>query len=445
MAAALTATAWGRVAGANDRIGVGIIGFGLIGRIHTRNFLKEPDVAVAGISEVYRPRMEAGAQLIGGDVSRYPDFRKMLESKDIHAVVVATPDHWHALMSLMACAAGKDVYVEKPMTLFVREGRWMVDIARRQKRVVQVGTQQRSGPHYQRARELYRSGQLGKLVSVECTYWRNLMPGFGKPPDGTPPADLDWNLFLGPAPERPYNPNRGIYHFRWFWDSSGGQMTNLGHHSLDVVHWFTGVQGPTAVASMGGRRYLEDNCEVPDTQDAILEYPGFTAYCSWRECTAGAPGAGMGGLAFHGTSGTLTTSRDGFQVIPDAQANPNNVVADILGGHPVGGPQPVPEGTRPPRTTAVKDSSGDPSELYRLHIRDFLDAIRSRKDPASDVLSGHQIAAACHLANISLLTGRRIQWDPVGEEIRGDPEASRMLQRPYRAPWDAELKALGVR
>jgi predicted dehydrogenase len=221
-------------------------------------------------------------------------------------------------------------------------------------------------------------------------------------------------------------------------------MTNLGHHSLDVVHWFTGVQGPTAVASMGGRRYLQDNCEVPDTQDAILEYPGFLAYCSWRECTAGVPGAGMGGLAFHGTKGTLTTSRDGYQVIPDAQVSPNNIVADILGGHPVGGPQPIPEEKRPPRTTAVKDSSGDQWELYRRHVRDFLDAIRSRTEPASDVLSGHQIATACHLANISLLTGRKIRWDPEKEEIRGDPEASGMLQRPYRAPWDAELRALGV-
>ncbi len=443
-AAALTAAAQARVRGSNERIGVGIIGFGLIGRIHTRNFLAQPDAAVIGLSETFRPRMEAGAQLVGGPVRRYPDFRKMLEDRDIAAVVVATPDHWHALMTMMACAAGKDVYVEKPMTLFVREGRWMVDIARKEKRVVQVGTQQRSGPHYQRAREVFRSGHLGRLVSVECRYWRNLSPGFGKPADGQPPPELDWDLFLGPAPARPYNPNRGIYHFRWFWDTSGGQMTNLGHHSLDVVHWFTETKGPTKVASLGGRRYLEDNCEVPDVQDAVLEYPGFTAYCSWRECTAGAPGSGMGALTFHGTKGTLAASRDGFRITPDKSESPNNAVAAILGGHPIGGPQAVPEDPAPPRTTPLEDRSGNANEQYASHVRDFLESIRSRKGPASDVLSGHQISTACHLANISLQTGRSIRWDPEREEVIGDPEAARLLVRPYRSPWDGELRALGV-
>ncbi len=165
--------------------------------------------------------------------------------------MVSTPDHWHALMTMMACAAGKDVYVEKPLSLFVREGRWMVDVARRHKRVVQVGTQQRSGPHYQKARELVRSGHIGQVVAARMWYYRNVMPGFGSPPDGEPPPGLDYDLWLGPAPKRPYNPNRSIYHFRWFWDYSGGQMTNLGQHSLDIVHWFLGATGPSAVTSAG--------------------------------------------------------------------------------------------------------------------------------------------------------------------------------------------------
>ena len=167
-AAALTAASWNRVLGANERIGIGVIGFGLIGRVHTRNFKSQTDVSIVGISETYRPRLEAAADFVGGNVTKYTDFRRLLENKDVDAVVIGTPDHWHALMTMMACAAGKDVYVEKPLTLFVREGRWMADVARRQKRVVQVGTQQRSGPHYEQARKLIRDGRLGKVVSVSA-------------------------------------------------------------------------------------------------------------------------------------------------------------------------------------------------------------------------------------------------------------------------------------
>lgn len=151
----------------------------------------------------------------------------------------------------------------------------------------QTGTQQRSGPHSHRARLFIRDGQLGRIVSARMGFHRNIMPGFGRPPDQTPPAELDWDMFLGPVPMRPYNPNRGIYHFCWFWDYSGGQITNLGAHSLDVVHWFLNLQGPKAVYSTGGRHFLDDNCETPDVQDAIIEYPGFAAAISIRECSRG--------------------------------------------------------------------------------------------------------------------------------------------------------------
>ena len=187
--ATLAAASWNRVLGANDRIGIGLIGFGLIGRAHARNFLAQPDAAIVAVSETFAPRMEAACQLIGnGGVQRHRDFRRLLEDKNVDAVVVATPDHWHALMTMMACAAGKDVYVEKPLTLFVREGRWIVDVARRHKRVVQVGTQQRSGPHYQRAKELIQAGRIGELVSAQCNFFRNVRPGFGNPPDQPPPS-----------------------------------------------------------------------------------------------------------------------------------------------------------------------------------------------------------------------------------------------------------------
>jgi predicted dehydrogenase len=443
-AAAFTAASWSRVAGANERVGIGIIGYGLIGRIHTRNFLAQPDAQIVGVAETYRPRLAAAAELVGAGVRQYTDFRRLLENKDIQAVVVNTPDHWHALMTMLACAAGKDVYVEKPLTLFVREGRWMVEAARRYKRVAQVGTQQRSGPHYQRARELIRQGKLGRLVSVQCNYFRNVSPGFGSPPDQPPPADLDWDLWLGPAPQRLYNPNRGIYHFRWFWDYSGGQMTNLGQHSLDTVHWCTEVQGPTAVTSCGGRFFLKDNCEVPDLQDTIIEYPGFQTVCQYRESAGGGAQTGMGGVVFLGNHGTLTVGRDGYELVPDRKENPINIVARIIGGHPVGGPQPVPEPGAAFWTEAAKDATGDWKEQYVLHVRNFLDCVKSRQEPNSDLESAHRVATVCHLANISLHTGRRIRWDADKEEIIGDAAAAQLLARPYRQPWDAELKALGV-
>jgi predicted dehydrogenase len=345
-------------------------------------------------------------------------------------------------MTMMACAAGKDVYVEKPMTLFVREGRWMVDAARRHRRVVQVGTQNRSGPVFVRARQRIREGRLGEVVSIQSNFFRNVMPGFGNPPDQAPPPDLDWDMHLGPAPMRPYNPNRGIYHFRWFWDYSGGQMTNLGQHSLDLVHWFMEVQAPKAVYSTGGRFFLKDNCEVPDTQDAILEYPGFNVVCQYREATAGRGGTGMGGLTFFGTKGSLPVSRSGYTLAGDPKVDPINSVAAILGGHPIGGPQPKDEPRGQRWTEGEEDESGDAMQDYRRHARDFLDCMKSRKDPVTDIESGHRVATACHLANISLRTGRKIVWDAAKEQIVGDREASRMLERPYRKPWDAELRAL---
>jgi predicted dehydrogenase len=433
-----------RVLGANNRVGIGVIGFGLVGRIHTRNFHALPEAQVVAVAETYQPRLEAAGTFLGSGVALYRDFRRLLEDKNVDAVVVATPDHWHALMTMLACAAGKDVFVEKPLTLFVREGRWMVEVARRHKRVVQVGTQQRSGPHYQRARELIRQGRLGQLVSVQCNYFRNVSPGFGNPPDRKPPPELDYDLWLGPAPERPYNPNRAIYHFRWFWDYSGGQMTNLGHHSLDVVHWCTEVKGPLAVTSAGGRYFLKDNGEVPDLQDAIIEYPGFHTIVQFRECAAGATASGMGGVVFHGNKGTLTVGRDGFELVPDKKENPVNIVARIIGGHPVGGPQPVAEEGEQTWTEAAKDASGDWKAQYVEHARNFLACVKSRKEPNSDLESGHRVSTVCHLANISMKVGRKIRWDAEKEQILGDAEAAATLVRPYRRPWDAELRALGV-
>ena len=429
--------------GANERVNVGVIGYGLIGQIHTHSFKEQPDVEIRGVSDAYAPRMDACAELAGSRCAKFSDFRRMLESKDIDAVVVATPDHWHALMTMMACAAGKDVYVEKPLTLFVKEGRWMIDAAKRTGRTVQVGVQNRSGPNFQRAGEAIRMGKIGQIVTVQNSFMRNVSPGFGKPPDSAPPAGLDYDMFLGPAPKKPYNPNRSIYHFRWFWDFSGGQMTNLGQHSLDLVNFFLGVKAPKAVYSTGGRFFLKDNGEVPDTQDAIIEYPGFNAICQYREASAGRKGLGMGGLIFHGTKGSLATGRSGYELTADPKVNPTNAVAKVLAmGHPVGGPQPVPETEGEFWTEPEKDDTGDGMGDYGRHARNFLDCVKSKKTPIADLESSHDVATACHLANISLKTGRKIVWDAAKEQIVGDKEANEMLVRPYRSPWDKELRAL---
>ena len=440
-ATALSAATYRNVLGANDRIRLGFIGFGLIGKRHLLDFKDQSDATITAIAEVHAGRRDEAVALAGGSARGYTDFRALLDDHNVDAVVVSTPDHWHALMTMLACAAGKDVYVEKPLTLFHREGRWMIDVARRHRRVVQVGTQQRSGPHYQKARELVRGGRIGQVVAIRMWSYRNVMPGFGSPPDSDPPVGLDYDRWLGPAPKRPYNPNRAIYHFRWFWDYSGGQMTNLGQHSLDIVHWFLDATAPTAVSSAGGRFALKDNGETPDTQDALFEYPGWTATWSQRECSRGA--APTTGLEFCGTAGSLKISRKGFIVTTDPKVAPAEVIPRFGAPHPVGGPATT--GQRELAASAaavVEDRSGDDFDQFTRHARNFLDCVRSRRDPISELESAHGVVTACHLANLSLRLGRKLRWDAVRETVVADPEAVALLERPYRSPWDAQRDAL---
>lgn len=431
-ASALSAASYRRALGANDRVGVGFIGFGLIGRRHVLDFLDQPDVDAVAVAEAHRGRLDEASALIGGRARGFDDFRRLIDDPDVQAVVVSTPDHWHALMTMMACAAGKDVYVEKPLALTVREGRRMVDVARRHGRVVQVGTQQRSGPHYRRARDLIRSGHIGPVRSVRMTAYRNVMPGFGSPPDEAPPPGFDWPMFLGPAPMRPYNRNRGIYHFRWFWDSSGGQMTNLGQHSIDILDWFLDGPAPRSVMSVGGRYSLADNGETPDQQDALFDYGGFTAVWSHREASQGVPPAFP--LEFFGPKGSLSISRRGFVVVGDREVPPESLVPSFGGSDAVRPPAPA---EAEDRTASLVDRSGDVYDQFRRHVRDFLDCVKSRSSPLSDLESAHRTATACHLANIALRVGRPVRWDAEAEAILGDPEASALLDRPYRSPWDA--------
>lgn len=449
--AAMTAASYARVVGANQRVGVGFIGYGLIGKRHVIDFQQQKDVEMVGLADAHRGRRDEAVEFIrsGGEAKNgsgknargYDDFRKLLDDSQVDAVVVSTPDHWHGLMTMMACAAGKDVYVEKPLSLFVQEGRWMVDVAKRHGRVVQVGTQQRSGKHYQRARELIQSGAIGDIVSVKMQAARNIMPGYGSKPNSNPPPQLDYNMWLGPAPLRAYNPLRAIYHFRWYWDYSGGQMTNLGQHSLDIVDWIVGVGDLKSVVSVGGRQTLRDGGETSDRQDAIFTFARYTATWSHREVSKGS--RGEYGLEFFGTKGSLGISRSGFRITADDKIPPPNTVPQFTGAHPVGGPKPVEiTGLKNSWTEAILDETGDGRAQFKDHVRNFLDCIKTRKTPVSDLQSGHRVVTLCHLANISMRLDRPISWDPKREEIIGDEEASDRLARTYREPWETIRRSL---
>jgi predicted dehydrogenase len=438
-AAALTAASYGRIAGANDRIGVGVIGFGLIGKQHVTDLKKFDDVELRGLCDVYKPRVEEGLAYIGNPNAKgYADFRRMYENRDIDGVVVATPDHWHALLTILACAAGKDVYVEKPLTVFIDEGKWMLEARAKYKRVVVVGTQRRHARSVTEARRIVESGVLGKIQAVRMSSTRNVYPGFGKTPVEAPPADLDYDMWLGPAPKRPYQNHRSLYHFRWFWDYSGGQMTNLGAHAIDQLQYIMGAKGPSLVMSLGGRFALEDDGETPDEQEAIFRYPGgWVLNFSVREANAFRDSRGS---AIMGSKGTLMLGSN--ELIPEMHGDPANQIPPFA-GHPAGGPKYSSVKPRPWFEPAKGVGRGAPGsgedEVMVANKRDWISAMRSRKRPLCDLEDGHRVAVTCHLANMSLRLGRSIRWDPETEHVVGDKEAAAMCTRPYRAPWDKAL------
>jgi predicted dehydrogenase len=423
-----TAASSRRIAGANDRIRVGLIGNGLIGKRHLIDFQAQADCEIAGVSEVSEERMEDAVTTAGGTATRYPDFRRLLDQKDVDVVVVSTPDHWHALMTIMACAAGKDVYVEKPLTHVLREGEWMLAAAKQHKRIVQVGTQQRAGAHYQRARQLLADGHIGEIRAARVSTARNILPGF-REAVGKPLSPAQWDLWLGPAPAVPYEPTRGLYHFRWFWDYSGGQTTNLLSHEVDIVQWITG-QLPRRAAAFAQRQSLTGIGETPAVFEGIFEYPGFLLNWSSREVSAG----GRGGLEIYGTRGMLAINRRGFEITPDPLLSPEAQIPRFT---------TAPSDEKPgQRCAPVKESGFDQvRDQFVPHVRNFLDAVKSRQPPIADLESGHRTSLACHLANIAMRVGRVVAWDETANDIAGDREASALLTKTYRAPWDRELRA----
>src|SRR6266498_2437740 len=330
-AAALTTSLFtGRVKGANDRIATGHIGIGAMGSGNLGFALKLLDVEPVAVCDVYQPHLEravATAGKAGKTVKAVKDFREILTDKSIDAVCISTPDHWHAYMEVEACKAGKDVYVEKPVCVALDEGLKMVQAARKYNRVVQAGTMQRSAEHSQKAVEIVKSGELGKITFVRTWNYGNAGPeGIGNPPDSEPPSDLDWEMWLGPAPKRPYNKNRfgvdpkAYSHFRWFWDYAGGMMTDWGVHWLDIVQMAFDEATPGVVTALGGKLWMRDNRETPDTLQVTYEYPGFVATYEHRMGNAQSMFKKGGGILFHGNKATMFVDRRSYIVLQEGKS-----------------------------------------------------------------------------------------------------------------------------
>ena len=404
----------------NERVVVGFIGTGRMGQTNLRAFMNHPEVEVAAVCDVYGANLDAAAKIAGTQAKAIKDFRHVLEMKEVQAVVVSSPDHWHALHTVMACQAGKDVYVEKPISVYLEEGKQMVEAARRYQRIIQVGTQQRSGLHFQKAVELIRNGYIGKVSFIRTWNFGNSFPeGIGNPPDGDPPPDLDWDLWLGPAPKVPFNANRFGVHpdrfssFRWFWSYAGGMMTDWGIHLLDIVQWAMNVESPLEITAQGGKLYLQDNRETPDTLQVTYQYPGFVCVYENRECN-GARIDGHGyGICFHGSLGTMFLDRAGFEVIPEK----------------------TPKGVS--RCEPIKEKNLNNHNV--AHSRNFLDCIKSRQLPICDIEIGHRSTSTAQLGNIAYRTKSHLFWDSKNQDFRDNKPASKLLQAKYRRPWKLDV------
>lgn len=382
---------------ASDRVRVGHIGVGGMGGGHLRRMVQRPDGTPVAVCDVDRLRCERAYQVTGQKAEMFHDFRDLLDRQDIDAVVVATPDHWHPLITIHACEAGKDVYCEKPLSVTVAEGRAMVEAARRYSRVVQMGTQWRSMAGRNVAQYI-RNGRCGRVRQVRCWHYPNPYHPAANPVPV--PDTLDWNLWLGPLPWMPYHPRRCYGTFRWFLWSGGGNIRDRGAHIMGIVSWAMNVDhtGPVSVEATGqARPGLYDN---PITMSVTYEFkdPDWTLH--WDQ--PGEPKGGQYGAWFVGDKDTLAFW-DNFNTEPKAIFEPK------------------------PNEVALERSNN--------HMGNFLECVRTRRRPIMDVEIGHRVTTLCNLGNIAYRLGRKVRWDAAKERFIGDEQANRLLDYPYRAPW----------
>lgn len=417
------------VLGANDRIRLGIIGVGNRGDQLIEAFLPHKDAQFVALCDVYEPYLDAARKKVGGDAKVFHDYRKMLDEKDIDAIIIATPDHWHALQCIDACRADKDVYVEKPLSLTIGEGREMVRVAEESSRVTQVGLHRRSSQLVKEAVERIKNGEIGQITSAHSYHLSNESPmGIGNPPDGEPPQGLDWEMWLGPAPKVSYNPNRCLYKFRWFRDYSGGQLTNQGTHFLDVIQWALGKNAPQSVYDVGGRYAVEDNREIPDTMEVVWQYEGPTLVTFSQHNANASRGLRHWDYEFRGTKGTIGFSGNGYELVPEnVRTKPLPALSPIdRAGNSADGRSVQSVGK--PFENSGKNSTTD-------HARNFLDCVKSRGTTNCPIEVGHRSSTATLLANVALEIGRPIHWDAAAERAKGDDDANKLLTRAYRSPW----------
>jgi predicted dehydrogenase len=417
--------------GSNERVRLGFIGVGNRGDQLLDAFLVHKDAEVVALCDVYQPYLEPARKKAGGKARLYGDYRKLLDQKDLDAVVIATPDHWHALQFVAACRAGKHVYVEKPLSLTIAEGRKMAAVARETSRVTQVGLHRRSSPVIKEAVDLIRDGAIGKVTVAKCYHLRNEFPmGIGSPADGDPPAGLDWEFWLGPAPKVPYNPNRCLYKFRWFRDHSGGQLTNFGTHYLDVIQWALGRDAPKGVFAAGGKYAIHDNREIPDTMEVVWEYDGPTLVTFSQYNANRSPGNLRGWeLEFRGTKGTLLMQEGpGYEIFPEPVRT-----KELPALSPLYRKENAEQGraARPVIQARTKKGRADTAD----HARNFLDCVKSGKPTNCPVEVGHRSTSATLLAKIALHRGRYLAWDAKAERVVNDEGANRLLSYEYRSPW----------
>jgi len=408
-----SAASFERVLGANERIRAGFIGAGNRGSQLLEAAAPNPDLAIVALCDVYEPYLKRESGKLGGEVAQYRDFRALIERRDIDAVFVATPDHWHAIQTIAACYAGKDVYVEKPLTITIHEGRRIVEAARRNARIVQVGTQRRSSAIYAQAVDCVRAGTIGKVTVARTYRLSNMFPaGIGVAPDSAPPPDLDWDLWLGPRPARPFNVNIAPYKFRW-WELYSSQVANWGVHYFDAIRWMLGEEAPASLSAHGGRFAVNDARTIPDTLEVTYEFASGCLLVFGQYEASGNDALRSGELELRGTLGTLYAEGRQFEIVPERGGQFQD---------------------RAPRLEpqVVRGGESDPTPQ---HIRNFLDCVKSRAVPNADAEVGHRSTTFALLANIALATRARIEWDPVSERVTNHAAANELLHYEYRAPW----------
>jgi predicted dehydrogenase len=404
---------------ASDRINVGLIGCKGMGWANLSSLLKNPEVTCTALCDVDSNILNSRAADLekmnkaaesGKKAILYSDFRKLLDNKDIHAVIVATPDHWHCLPTIYACEAGKDVYVEKPLANTIEECNLMVAAGKRYKRIVQVGQWQRSGKHWNDALDYVRSGKLGRIRTTKAWAYMPYGKTFPVKPDEPVPTGVDYDSWLGPAPKRPFNPNRFHGSFRYFWDYAGGLMTDWGAHMIDMVLKGMQVTAPRSVMAIGGKLGFPDHAgETPDTMQAVYDFGDFTLLWEQSIGTARGPYDREHGVAFIGNLGTLVVDRDKWEVLPEVE-----------------------NGKYLTEALPVQRRWGDDLDRHTLN---FLECIRSRQMPHGSVEIGRDVAVNAHLGNIAYRLGRKLFWDAQKGVFINDVKANEMAQANYRAPW----------